>query len=263
MLPYNQKDIRHITAYAIKESIDLVNRKINFVISTNEVDRDNEIVEVSAITAAIPGFAIYSPFIASHKHRTENAEPTVIGSWLTETYKAFKDHSEMYALFGPTKLAEQYWLNYSQYIQRAVSIGFIPLGGSEVGFVPTEGHEEITPAGKRIYHHTKIELLEISAVAIGSNRRSLSKEFSEELDAEFDALSKEVSQLKTQIQELKTILDDHFDEIKSLLIHDSDGFAKELLLNNSDDPSSAVNKKKSEQKVIRVLEKAINNLNKD
>jgi hypothetical protein len=242
MPDYNTKDVRHITAYAIKESIDLNNRRIRFVISSDKLDRDRERVEVNAVAGAIPAFAANPVFMAAHMHRAMDAHPTVIGSWDTDSFKALAHHSEMDAVFGTTDLAEQYWKNYSSRHQRAVSIGFIPL----------EGHEEVSEKFGRIFVITKLELIEISAVAVGSNREALAKSFLEDPDfkCSFEAAVKLA--VEGEMKKVSAAVEQHFDEIK-MLITGAAGYADHLL---SDDPELPGPDGKSEDD-SNVLEKIL------
>lgn len=237
---YNTKDIRHITAYAIKDSINLEARSIRFIVSSDKVDRDREIVQVKAVADAISAFGENPVFMAAHIHRTLTAVPTVIGSWDTDTFKALAHHSEMTAVFSTTTLAEEYWKNYSSRHQRAVSIGFIPI----------EGHEENSQKNGRIYVHTKIELIEISAVAVGACRDALSKELAMEANLE----SAVKAFLEEKMKEQLRLFEDHFDEIK-MLITGAAGYADHLL---GDDPELPGPDEKSEDSVLNRLNNLIN-----
>jgi len=241
-LEYNTKDVRHITAYAIKDSIDLTNRRIRFIISSDKLDRDRERVEVKAIADAIPAFSANPVFMAAHMHRTMDATPTVIGSWETDSFKALAHHSEMDATFGTTNLAEQYWKNYSSRHQRAVSIGFMPL----------EGHEEVSEKFGRIFVITKLELIEISAVAVGSNREALAKGLAD--NAQFEAAVKAAVDL--QMKQLTLLIETHFEEMK-MLITGAAGYAEHLLGGDLDLPEHP---EKSEEEVS-VLENILETIN--
>jgi len=63
-----------------------------------------------------------------------------------------------------TELAREYWDLYSNKIQKAFSVGFIPIEG-----------ERRNVEGKWIFVHTKVELIEVSCVAVPSNRQALSR----------------------------------------------------------------------------------------
>lgn len=160
--------IKHIVAYiaeaAGKAAINEEARTIRFVISSGAIDRDNEIVEPSAIAAAIREFSKNPVCLACHQHTLSDGMPPVVGSWDTESFKASEKRCEMDLRFADTELAETYWTLYKGKHMRAVSIGFRVL----------DGHEVIE-SGKRYFVITKIELYEISCVPVGSNRDALSK----------------------------------------------------------------------------------------
>ena len=67
--------------------------------------------------------------------------------------------------FAETALGEEYWQLYKDKHMRAFSIGFIPL----------EWKDERDQQQGDIRTYTNIELLEISAVPVPSNRRALAQ----------------------------------------------------------------------------------------
>ncbi len=243
--------IKHLTAYAIKGSIDKDNRRIRFVISSSKLDRHNDIVEVQAIANAIKQFSKNAAFLACHMHRLTNGSSPVIGSWITETFKVFKDHSEMVAEFATTALAEEYWNLYSSGHMKAVSIGF----------VPKEFTDEKDEKQGWIRTYTKIELLEISAVAVGANREALRKEKmkeifgSDEPKAFVEELVKDV--IKKQLDDFMVRFEDQIEEIKILANIDQDGLARLLLeLDGNDETSLPRDDEKTAERIL----KSINNL---
>ena len=240
------KELRHMFAYVDKaaDAIDQEKHAIRFVISTDQVDRDRESVEVNAIANAIKAFADNPVALACHQHRLSDGTPPVVGSWDTETFTAKKHHSEMVLNFAvDTRLGEQYWLLYSQRHMRAVSIGFRIL----------DLKEEVT-GGKRIYIITKIELYEISCVAVGANPKALAKAkelFGDQFGAEPDAAAKSVieqatEKMSTIVEEALAPLADQLDDIKSLIVADQ-GEHGDALLGVSSDPLDPAGDGKSEQ----------------
>ena len=236
-----------------EKAIDSENHRILFEISNNAVDRHGEIVEVNAVKNAIPGFSRNPVCPASHLSRTENGRSPVVGNWLTDTYKAFKNHSEMVLEFEvDVVLGQEHWILYSRKRQRAVSIGFIIRNG----------HQE-TKSGNSVFVITEIELLEISCVVLGANLGSLSKikEMKKTLEgvssgslaleskAIAAAVSKEVKrQITIWLEENETLIqiNENLEDIKTLLIPDTDKFADSLLGEDPDTNASA-DEIKSEQ----------------
>jgi len=259
------KDLRHIFAYISKDagSIDEQNHRIKFVVSTDKLDRDCEIVlpEAVAEAATRKGEFVDNPVaLACHLHRLIDGMPPAIGSWDVSTLKATAHRVEMWLQFAiDTKLGGEYWKLYSKQHMRAVSIGFRIL----------DGHEEVKD-GKRFYIITKIELYEISCVAVGANPQALSKlkEFylpgkdgdnfvsvPAVLEIKKDNTNEKLLQRMGELQE-------GIDEIKSLLTPDSDKMAEELLGGGlgSDNSVPAGDKKKQAARLLNVLQKAVDNL---
>ncbi len=254
-----EKDIRHLLAYIAEKSADekaaSINEddhSVNFVISSSNLDRQDEIVEVQAIADSIKGFARNPVALAGHQHRLSDGKPSVIGSWDTDSFKAFKTYSQMRLNFAiDTELGKEYWNLYSKKHMRAVSIGFRIL----------DGHEE-TKSGKRFYVITKIELYEISCVAVGANREALSKSgfFRRDIKDEADIV-KRVEELeeriaKTMSERLDTI-EESLDEIKTLLIADQDGLAEKLLLGGKSDTSVPAGDDNLSERILSVIKNAL------
>jgi HK97 family phage prohead protease len=241
--------------FAGVKSIDIENRELEAVASTGEMDRDGEVILPSAFIASIESFKANPVILACHQHRLASGSSPVIGSGIPESIKIERDNDvSLHIRFATTALGEEYWQLYRDKHMRAFSIGFIPL--------KSENRPD-QKSGKSVLTYTEIELLEISAVPVPSNRRALARArgfFEDDTDIK-SIIEESVKEITSaQNQELKTFIEQQFEDIKSLLIHDSEGFAKELLLNSSNEPSSAVNKDKSEQKAIRAVEKAIGKL---
>lgn len=244
--------------FANVKSIDTENRSLDAVASTGEKDRDGEIILPSSVNATLDSFKANPVILATHQHRLSSGSSPVIGSAIPDSVKVGNDDITFKMRFATTPLGEEYWQLYRDGHMKAFSIGFIPL--------KYENRPD-QKTGQSVLTYTEIELLEISAVPVPSNRRALAraKGFFED-DTDIKSLVEESIkeiiplELRTMNSELKTFIEQQFDDIKSLLIHDSDGFAKGLLLNNSNDSSSAVNKDKSEQKALHAVEKAIENL---
>lgn len=256
------KDIQHLLGFVIeKDAVNEEQRRIRFVISTNKVDRDNERVEMQAIADSIPVFAKNPSALACHLHRLESGRAPVIGSWDTDSFKVYATRCEMDLVFATTELGEEYFQLYKDKHMRAVSIGYLPQ----------EWHEEKDSKNGRVFVITKLELVEISCVAVGANRDALSKIKAYYLQQEkqensfpedvVETIRKTVeSQVKTCIDNFAIRLDDQLDEIKSLLITDSEGLAKSLLGTSSEQSSPGGAKNFTEQQLVNVFEKVISNI---
>lgn len=254
-----EKDIRHLYAYIAEKSadekavptIDEDDHSVNFVISSNKMDRQDEIVEVQAIADSIKGFTKNPVALACHLHRLSDGKPPVIGSWDTDSFKAFASYSQMRLNFAvDTELGREYWNLYSKKHMRAVSIGFRIL----------DGHEE-TKDGKRFYIITKIELYEISAVAVGANREALSKSEFFQRNIEEEGVVKRVEELEERIakavNERLDIIEESLDEIKTLLIADQDGLAEKLLLGGDSDTSDPAGDDNLSERMLSVIKNAL------
>lgn len=144
------------------KAINEQERSIEFVCSTGNVDRYEEIIDPSAFKELLPVFETNPVFLAGHQHSSFTGEPTVIGHW--RDLKITSDGLVGKAHFANTPLAETYWQLYIENHMRAVSVGFIT-------------HEwemrEINKNKIRVF--TKVELIEISAVAVPANREALAR----------------------------------------------------------------------------------------
>lgn len=207
---------KHFLAFiadgADKAAINEEARTIRFVVSSNKLDRDNEIVEPSALAAAIKEFAKNPVCLACHQHKLSDGMPPVVGSWDTDSFREYSNRCEMDLRFATTKLGETYWQLYKDKHMRAVSIGFRIL----------EYREEMKD-GVRHFIFTKIELYEISCVPVGSNRQALSKLKGFDWTDEKGAVPESVKDyFDNHFKILKEAIEDHFDDIKTLLIPDAE-----------------------------------------
>jgi len=211
-----------IFAFAIENSIDTEARTVRFVISSDEIDRDRDVVEQTAVEAAIPAFAKNPCCLACHMHRLDNGASPVIGKWLTETYKRTKHTSEMTLQFATTPLAEEYWTLYRDGFMKAVSIAFRV----------TEGLEQLRK-NIRVYVITSLEMHEISCVPVGANRDALAKmkgAFGADLkmsDADAEILAA-MTDMKSAIDRLERRVDDMIDLTLNIDPNDPDPFDSPL-----------------------------------
>lgn len=209
------------------KAVDEQRRAIRFIISTDEIDRYNEIVTVEAVKNAIPAFGKNAVCLLNHQHRSDSGMPTIPGSWDTSTYQAYKHHSEMDLIFADTDLGETCWKLCKGGHMKAVSIAFKILDGAE----------EVRK-GVRICIITKIELYEISLVAVPACRGAIAKsilkdcgfgDLTEHEDRDkgslADGLKNHITaQLESLKAELRAAMDEQFEEIKDLLCPGSDKF---------------------------------------
>ncbi|MFH1614924.1 MAG: HK97 family phage prohead protease [Planctomycetota bacterium] len=186
-------------------AVDGEKRQIRFLASTGDTDRDGEIILPSAFKADLNIFMSNPVFLAAHQHRLSDGTSPVIGKIIN----AWIDKTGFWVVveFAQTQLAEEYWQLYRDGYMRAVSIGFIPK----------EWKDTANEGGRTIRTFTRVELLEISAVAVPSNRAALSK--SRQRKADFvDAKRQEKYDLP-----LDDILDDDEDFGSVLLSSDPVG----------------------------------------
>jgi HK97 family phage prohead protease len=137
-------------------------RQIEAIASAPSIDRDCEIISIEALKAALPGYLRNPVILASHTHKTGNGDSPVVGKCIAARVDSQGLHVTIE--FADTELGQQYWKLYQDKFQRAFSIGFMPIRD-----------EERMIGGKRVRVFTEIELMEISCVAVPSNRDALSK----------------------------------------------------------------------------------------
>ena len=147
----------------------------------------------------------------------------------------------MAILFEDDDLGQKYARKYQKKMMRAFSIGFRGLEG-----------EWKDVEGGRIWIWTKIELLEVSAVAVPANRGALliaagfyeSKrpDGSGDLESVKQLLSENSAFVEKNILDLKSYLEKRIEDIISLLITDPDGLAEHLLGDGPDSPAPAGDK---------------------
>lgn len=146
------------------KSIDREDKTIEVVASTSDIDRDNEVIEPQAFAQTINSFKSNPVILACHQHRLPSGESPVVGSAIPDSIQIGAKDLRFKIRFADTSLGENYWRLYRDKHMRACSIGFIPI----------EGVSKRTNS-KDVYHHTKIELLEVSLVPVPSNRQALAR----------------------------------------------------------------------------------------
>jgi HK97 family phage prohead protease len=220
----------------------------NAIASTNELDRDEEIILPSAFLKRLDSFN--GVLLSGHQHRLSTGSSPVIGSVSKDKIQITENVFDFEGRFAKTPLGTEYKTLYKDGHMTDFSIGFIPISG----------HQE-TKDGKKYYVHTEVELLEISAVPVGSNRgaKIRSKNFDVEssaiadpedlksyIDDKLNSFSKEISSLRESIES-------SLEDIKSLLVPGSDEFADVLL--SGEDPVESIpckDKDKAGQSLLRI-----------
>jgi len=137
-------------------------RRFSGYASTASLDRDGEIILPTAFEKSIEGYMTAPVIIACHQMFTPDATPTIIGKVVD--YRI--DQKGLWIEFdlAETDLAEQYY--------KLAKGGF--LSGMSIGFMPKSWEDTRSADGSfgpRVY--TEVELVEISLVAIPSNRDAL------------------------------------------------------------------------------------------
>jgi len=161
-------DCQYITGLKTK-TVDMEKRRVTGLASTPIIDRDNEIITLEALKAALPEYLKNPVVLAGHQHRLADGSSPVVGSVVSAT--ANKDGLQIICEFARTPLGEEYWALYRDKHQRGFSIGFRAIAA-----------EDQIIEGRRIKLITKLELYEISCVPVPANPEALSKAKQRKLD---------------------------------------------------------------------------------
>jgi len=205
---------------------------VEVVCSNATVDRSDEVIEQEGWQLA--AFKANPVFLAAHQHKLADGRSAVIGSFQSIGLEAGAAGQQLVGKvkFADTELGREYKSLYRDGHMRAVSVGFRSLEG----VAKASGSK----AAKK-YHHTKSELVEVSAVAVGCNPDALSRlGIDEQIHiTDVGALTVELEALRLEITELKSLVVDQVDEIKSLL-PDTAFSAKSHATDCSDDHESLI-----------------------
>ena len=255
-------ELKHIEAFIAddKKAIDEQSHRILFTIP-EVVDRDDEIVTADAIYNALidkENFAANPTCQPGHQSRLNDGKPPCVGSWDVATAQKITNAVRIWLNYaiGPnpnqlTTLGDYYWWAYSQRHMRAVSIGFQAL----------EWRIE-DRNGKQIRVITKIILYEISCVSVGANQGALAKYKSIFNFDEKDGVPQKAKEyLDGKFKELQDSFTEQIEDLKALIIPDSDELAKSLLGRDNDSLTPA-EEIKAEQIDDEQIEKAFQGLNK-
>jgi len=221
------------------KSINTENRTIDIIASTSDLDRDHERILPSAFAKNIDSFKSNPVILAAHKHRLDSGSSPVIGSGIPESIQIGSKELGLTIRFAETKLGNEYWQLYKDKHMKAFSVGFIPM----------EWKDDRDPKYGDIRIHTLSELLEISAVPVGCNRQALTRakgyfDTEETVEETKDAIAVAV---KEQFADLKQSFEQQFEDIKALIIANSDGLAEGVLGRDSELPGPGGAQKLSEQ----------------
>jgi len=241
--------------YPKVKSVDIVNRRMTVCISKSEIDRHGERIEIQAIADSLEIYAQNSVVLGDHQHRLSTGKSSVIGHSPPDSFRVLEDEVDIDIVFSINENAETYWINFRDGHQKAVSIGFIDLEWRT---------EEVD--GRKIYVTTKMELIEVSCVAVGANRGALVKGkdmFDRYAEPDISASVKQAvaeskAEFSKEISNLKAFCEEGFEDVKSLLITDSGGLA-ERLLGGSPEPSDPAGEEKKAEQIMNDCREISNN----
>jgi len=165
------------------KGVNLANRTVDGIASTINLDRDGEVILPAAFKTTMDKFlGGNAPLLAAHSHRTGDGDPTQIG-WVMEM-RIERESVPCKFRFATSDAAEQWWKLASDPDGKGIafSIGFRPIQwvygtAAELARKFPELRKVFREAGladdARVRVFTEIELYEISAVPVPSNRESL------------------------------------------------------------------------------------------
>jgi hypothetical protein len=235
---------RLVKGFLQSKSVKADARTVDGLASTISLDRDGDVILPAAFRKDVRRFlATNAPFLAAHKHRSEDGGPTQIG-WVMDA-KVTSTALQCTFKYAITDAAEQWWKLASDPDGKghAFSVGFLPrqyITGTVadlIGQFP-ELADVFRAAGRknedRAVVYTQVELLEISACPVPSNRESLqllsAKLFGmadgakavEQLkalvaEAVESAIRNPQSAIRNLLSDLAVEIDRQFSEIKALL----------------------------------------------
>lgn len=234
-----QKGVRRdlcLTA-ATKAVTDDAAKTATFVVNSDQVDRDEEVVLPLAVLASKESYLANPIFLWGHAHR--GAPDMALGTCVDLS----GDATEVRAMFQYdveiTETAATVYKQVQKGTIRSVSIGFIP-----VKWVTRQSPEEDIDAlpahvatalrtGRIWLVHTAIELIEISQVFIGSNRQALA------LTAAFGDRAEDLLQrLGDFIKAVTAEEDDEMDEDENTVV--AEDLPEEAAAEAPPEPVSAV-----------------------
>lgn len=135
---------------------------LSAVASNAAIDRDGESIEPDAFEASLETYRKNPVILANHTHVTFDGSPSIIGS--ARRIEVRDSQLEFDMKFASTPLGKTWQTLFDEGHAKAFSVGFIPVKG-----VTKKNNDQ------SVYTHTEVELLEISAVSVPSNREALSR----------------------------------------------------------------------------------------
>lgn len=149
---------------------------IKFVCSTAVIDRADEVIEQDGWE--LDNFKTNPVFLAQHKHTTDSGRSTVIGSFVSiDVAGGELAGGELVGgvKFADTELGREYKVLYCGKTDENGKVHKPHMRAVSVGFMPKAGENRTGDKGRKVYHHTKQELYEVSAVAVGCNQEALAR----------------------------------------------------------------------------------------
>ena len=264
----DQKDYheeRHLFLM-VKDADEANPNIVHATVSTDEVDRYDEVVLPDAFKEALPAFLRNPVVLPAHQHRLPNGDPPVIGNVLTDSIHIGEHTVDMTVEFDTDELGQKYAKKYRKRkdpdgrerkaMMRAFSIGFRGLEG-----------EYRSDEKTRTWTWTRIELLEVSAVAVPANRGALARAFgyyehepgAAPSDSTADVVERAIEKLDAATAAQHRKLEESLDEIKSLLIPDSEELAQGLLGSFSE-PDSAGDNQVTDRQFVELFRDALKSI---
>jgi len=139
--------------------------ELEAVASTGSLDRDSEIIKPEAWRASLPTYRSNAVILATHMHRLSTGDSPVIGS---ASFIDVQGSELVFRMkFAGTELGRQYEQLYREGHMKAFSVGFWPVNGE------WQDLDRGKAGRKRVWVHTEVNLLEISAVPVPANPEAL------------------------------------------------------------------------------------------
>lgn len=211
-----QKSIKYFENFATIKSEGEI---ITALASNSAIDRDGEIICHGAFSDSLESFVKNGTILACHQHRLADGTPPMIGRPLAAKYTS--DGLEVQFKLGKGDLAQKWRVAKEDGTWRGVSVGFIPVKGET---------RTVKDTDISAYHHTKAELLELSAVPVGSNRDATLRNYqdNEILDSIKQLLSDGFSQSRKELLEelkayIETLVVPENETLKRIMDSSSDG----------------------------------------
>jgi len=136
--------------------------KLTAIASTAAVDRQGEVILPTAFADDLAAYRANPVIMAAHTHAAFDGSPTIIGS--AGKIEIADDALIFEMTFARTDIAKAWQSLYEDGHARSFSVGFIPKEGQW-----KEQDDE------SVYVHTRVELLEISAVAVPANPEAVTR----------------------------------------------------------------------------------------